>query len=166
MRLAVARIGRPHGIKGEATVEVLTDRPDQRFEDGSLLTSDSPSHPTLEVTGSRRHQGIWLLRFKGIDDRSSIERLRGVRLYADVVIDDVEEDGSYHVEQLMEMLVKRGDGSEIGRVSAVLNLPGQDLLEVETATGPKLIPLVTEFIKEVDLVAKVIVVEVPEGLVE
>ena len=147
MRLAVARIGRPHGIKGEATVEVLTDRPDERFEDGAILTSDSPSHPTVEVAGSRHHKGILLLRFKGFDDRNAIERLRGVRLYADVAIDEVEEEGSYHVEQLMEMLVKEGDGSEIGRVIGVLNLPGQDLLEVETARGPRLIPLVTEFIK-------------------
>lgn len=166
MRLAVARIGRPHGIKGEATIELLTDRPDQRLEDGALLSSDSPRHPTLEVVGSRLHQGIWLLRFKDIDDRNSIERLRGVRLYADVDIDEVEEEGSYHVEQLIQMLVKRVDGKEIGRVNGVLNLPGQDLLEVETAMGPKLIPLVTEFIKEVDLKGKVIVVEVPEGLVD
>ena len=166
MRLAVARIGRPHGIKGEATVEVLTDRPDERFHDGALLESDNPSFPTLEIAGSRLHQGIWLLRFKGIDDRTAVERLRGVRLYADIVIDEEQDDGSYHFEQLTGMLVKRSDGRSIGQVINVLDLPGQDLLEVATEDGPKLIPLVSEFIKEVDLVQNVILVDVPEGLVD
>lgn len=166
MRLAVARIGRPHGIKGEATVEVLTDRPDERFQDGALLESDSPEFSTLEVAGSRLHQGIWLLRFKGFDDRTAVERIRGLRLYADVIVDEVPEDGSYHVEQLMGMLVKKCDGTVIGEVTDVLDLPGQDLLEVTTEHGPRLIPLVSEFIKDVNLATKVILVAVPEGLVD
>lgn len=166
MRLAVARIGRPHGIKGEATVEAYTDQPERRFAIGNVLESDAPAHPKLEISSARIHKGIWLLGFKGVDDRNGIERLRGSRLFADVEVDEESEEGSYHVEQLIDLKVQRGDGSMVGVVTGVLNLPGQDLLEVETSAGSKLIPMVSEFILSVDLESKRITVELPEGLVD
>ncbi len=166
MRLAVARIGRPHGIKGEATVESLTDRPAERFSVGNTLESDSPLHPSLTISSARVHKGIWLLGFDGIDDRNGIERLRGSRLYSDIAIEESEEEGSYHIEQLIDLRVERSDGSLVGVVTDVLNLPGQDLLQVETERGERLIPLVAEFIIDVDLDSRLIKVELPEGLVE
>lgn len=166
MKLAVARIGRPHGIKGEATVELFTDQPEARFIIGNRLESDSTSHPYLEVTSARNHKGIWLLGFKGIVNRNEIERLRGCRLFADVEIDQESDDGSYHVEQLIGASVVTEAGIRLGMVSDVLNLPGQDLLQVETAQGERLIPMVHEFIIDIDLEASVITVELPEGLME
>jgi len=67
---------------------------------------------------------------------------------------------------LVDLHVVRADGSLIGVVTGVLNHPGQDLLEVDTKSGSRLIPLVSEFILDVDLDSKRITVELPEGLVD
>jgi 16S rRNA processing protein RimM len=167
MRLAIARIGRPHGIKGEVTIEALTDRPEERFVAGHTLECDSPLHQELEIARVRVHQGIWMLTFNQIVDRNEAERLRNSRLYAEVDLDQsVDEDESYHVEQLKGMKVQGVDGREIGFVIDVENLPGQDLLKVETVKGERLIPMVQQFIEEIDLVGGRIVVRLPDGLVD
>jgi 16S rRNA processing protein RimM len=167
MRLAIARIGRPHGIKGEVTIEALTDRPEERFVAGHTLECDSPLHQELEIARVRVHQGIWMLTFNQIVDRNEAERLRNSRLYAEVDLDQsVEEDESYHVEQLKGMKVQGIDGLEIGIVVDVENLPGQDLLKVETVKGERLIPMVQQFIEEIDLKERRIVVRLPDGLVD
>ncbi len=166
MRLAVARIGRPHGIKGEATVELFTDRPEERFQIGNRLECDSPSHSSLEISSARIHQGIWLLGFTEVKDRNGIERLRGAQLFAEVEIDEESDDGSYHVEQLIGLSVIDEAEVELGKVSDVLNLPGQDLLEIVTPRGERLIPMVSEFILDIDLERRVVIVALPEGLLE
>lgn len=166
MRLAVARIGKPHGIKGEATVELFTDQPELRFQVGNQLECDRAAHPTLEISGARIHKGIWLLSFKEIQDRTAIEHLRGAQLFAEVEIEEERDDGTYHIEQLIGLKVITEAKVELGKVIDVLNLPGQDLLEIETARGEKLIPMVSEFILEIDLGQGVIVVDLPEGLLD
>ena len=99
MRLNVGRIGRAHGILGEATIEVRTDLAEERFAIGAQLETDS--HGILTVVSARVHNGILLLGFTGISDRNSVEQLRDVLLYSEVDIDEpgFEED-DYHVLQL------------------------------------------------------------------
>ena len=108
-----------------------------------------------------------MLTFAQVSDRSEAERLRNSRLYAEVDVDEVDSDEeSYHVEQLKGLKVESTSGQEIGLVIEVENLPGQDLLKVETAKGERLIPMVQQFIEEIDLERGRIVVNVPEGLVD
>ena len=168
MKLAIARIGRPHGVKGEVTIELLTDLPEERFHLGAVVESDSPLYPSLEISRVRIHQGIWMLTFKEISDRTKAERVRNSRLYAEIDIEEeIDDDGkSFHIEELRGMEVLLVDGALIGKVVAVQNLPGQDLLEIETTTGLRLIPMVHQFIKEIDTEKKCITVEIPEGLVD
>jgi 16S rRNA processing protein RimM len=169
MKLAIARIGRPHGVKGEVTIESLTDLPQERFVVGVALETDSSLFPLLSLSRVRVHQGIWMLTFNEIADRTSAERIRNTRLYCDVDIEEVSEDGegeSFHIEQLKGMAVVTESGELIGTVLGVQNLPGQDLLEVETPRGSRLIPMVHQFILEIDSEASRIVVDLPEGLVE
>ncbi len=74
MQLVVGRIGRAHGVLGEATIDVQTDDPDLRFEVGSKLTLDSGQE--LTIKSSRWHNQILLLGFEGVNDRNQIEALR------------------------------------------------------------------------------------------
>jgi 16S rRNA processing protein RimM len=71
MRLLVGRIGRAHGILGEATIEVRTDEPDRRFAIGAIVQTDT--HGELTITSGRVHNGVLLLGFNGISDRNGIE---------------------------------------------------------------------------------------------
>jgi 16S rRNA processing protein RimM len=100
MRLNVGRIGRAHGILGEATIEVRTDEAEDRFALGSILETDS--HGLLTVASARVHNGILLLGFEGITSRNQVEELRNELLYADVDIDaEAEDEDDYHVLQLI-----------------------------------------------------------------
>ncbi len=161
MRLNVGRIGRAHGILGEATIEVRTDEAADRFAIGAKLDTDS--HGSLTVASARVHNGILLLAFKGISDRNGIEIYRNELLYAEVDIDapGADED-DYHVLQLIGCKAHLVDGDLFGEVTDVLNLPGQDVLVIKTEDGETLIPFVHQLVPSVDIKSKKMVVIPPE----
>lgn len=161
MRLNVGRIGKAHGILGEATIEVRTDEAEDRFALGARLETDS--HGVLTVASFRVHNGILLLGFEGITNRNQVEELRNELLYADVDIDapGFDED-DYHVLQLIGCTAFLEDGSEFGAVAEVLNLPGQDVLVIKTPNGEVMIPFVMQLVPEVDVRNKRMTVVPPE----
>ena len=161
MKLNVGRIGRAHGILGEATIEVRTDEAEDRFAIGSVLETDS--HGELTVVSARVHNGILLLGFQGIEDRNSIEALRNELLYAEVDIQapGIDED-DYHVLQLVGCTAYLVDGDEFGVVTDVLNLPGQDVLAIKSADGEVLIPFVRQLVPVVDIKAQRMTVIPPD----
>ena len=153
MKLNVGRIGKAHGILGEATIEVRTDEAEDRFALGAVLETES--HGNLTVASARVHNGILLLSFEGIEDRNAIETLRNELLYAEVDIDapGVDED-DYHVLQLIGCKAFLVDGDEFGEVSEVLNLPGQDVLVIKSDSAETLIPFVRQLVPIVDVKAR------------
>ena len=160
MKLNVGRIGRAHGILGEATIEVRTDEPERRFAIGARLDTDAGQ---LIVSTARVHNGILLLGFEGISDRNGIEKLRNTLLYSDVDINESNGDeDDYHVQQLIGLQAELEDGSNYGVVTDVLNLPAQDCLAIKTNNGEVLIPFVHQLVPVVDLANKRIVVIPPE----
>jgi 16S rRNA processing protein RimM len=161
MKLNVGRIGKAHGILGEATIEVRTDEAEDRFAIGAVLETDS--HGELTVVSARVHNGILLLGFQGIEDRNSIETLRNELLYAEVDIQapGIDED-DYHVLQLVGCTAYLVDGDEFGTVTDVLNLPGQDALAIKSADGEVLIPFVRQLVPVVDIKAKRMTVIPPD----
>ena len=164
MRLLVGRIGRAHGILGEATIEVRTDEPDRRFAVGSTVSTDS--HGELKIISGRVHNGILLLGFDGYNDRNAIEKLRNTLLYADVDINEASDVADeYHVLQLIGCQVILEDGEVFGEVTDVINLPGQDLLAIATNGGEQLIPFVHQLVPAVDIKNKKITV-IPPALME
>jgi len=160
MRLLVGRIGRAHGILGEATIEVRTDEPDRRFAIGAVVQTDT--HGELTITSGRVHNGILLLGFNGITDRNGIEKLRNTLLYADVDINEENDDeDEYHVMQLIGCQAVLESGEAYGEVTDVINLPGQDLLAIKTVQGEQLIPFVHQLVPIVDVANKKVVVIPP-----
>jgi len=167
MLLVVGRVGRAHGVLGEATIEIRTDMPDERFFVGHQLLTDPAIHGPLTIESVRYHNGILLLKFKQFADRTEIEKVRNTLLLVDVNLQDEQtSEDDYHVQQLVNLKVLRISGEEIGIVSDVLNLPGQDLLVVLKGTQEVLIPFTREFVPEIDLKLGVIKVNPPEGLLD
>jgi 16S rRNA processing protein RimM len=161
MKLNVGRIGKAHGIMGEATIEVRTDEAENRFAIGATLQTQS--HGDLTVASARVHNGILLLAFEGIEDRNGIEALRDELLYTEVDIDapGIDED-DYHVLQLIGCKAYLIDGDEYGEVIEVLNLPGQDVLVIKSDSGESLIPFVRQLVPIVDVKARRMTVIPPE----
>ncbi len=163
MQLVVGRIGRAHGVLGEATIEVQTDDPDIRFQIGNKLTLDDGKQ--LTIRSSRWHNQILLVAFDGIADRNQIEELRDQLISSDVDLDSLAP-GEYHFQQLIGCEVFQQNGELIGAVDEIVKLPGQDLLSVNRAGAQVLIPMVKQIIIEIDVLAKKIVVNPPEGLLD
>lgn len=157
----MGRIGKAHGILGEATIEVRTDLAQERFAIGAVL--DTESNGQLTVSTARVHNGILLLGFEGISNRNSIEALRNELLYADVDINaPAEDEDDFHVLQLIGCQAHLIDGDLFGEVSDVLNLPGQDVLVIKVDGAEVLIPFVRALVPVVDITARRLTVIPPE----
>jgi 16S rRNA processing protein RimM len=166
--VVVGRIGRPHGIRGEVTVEVRTDAPELRFAPGSVLATDPARPGPLTVAAARWHSGRLLLSVEGVRDRTAAEGLRGLVLSAEVPDDEVPDDPEeYFDHQLRGLAVVDTAGQSIGVVDDVVHLPGQDLLAVRRDGGREvLVPFVAELVPEIDPDAGRLVVDLPPGLLE
>lgn len=165
MLLVVGRIGRAHGVLGEATIEVRTDVPDERFYIGAKLFTDPESSGPLTITSARDHNGILLLKFEEANNRNEIEKLRDTLLKAEVDMsqENLHED-EFHVQQLIGLRVETDSGLFVGTLTDVLNLPGQDLLAVETEQGEILIPFVYEIVPDINLETGIVTIVPPPGL--
>ena len=163
MQLVVGRIGRAHGVLGEATIDVQTDDPDLRFKVGSKLTLDSGQE--LTIKSSRWHNQILLLGFEGVNDRNQIESLRDQLISSQVDLSALAP-GEYHYQQLIGCQVYLQNNELVGQVSEVVKLPGQDLLSVDKNGSQVLIPMVKQIIISIDVLEKKIVVNPPEGLLD
>src|SRR5579859_8140630 len=169
--LVVGRIIRPHGLRGELSVEVRTDEPGQRYADGSVLGTDPPSAGPLTVMASRWHSGRLLVSFAEVADRNEAESLRGVWLTVDASEVTLPQDpDEFHDQQLTGLTVVTVSGELVGTVSDVLHY-GQDLLSITPPAGAArraevLVPFVAAIAVEVDLAAGKLVIDPPPGLLD
>ncbi|GIH72686.1 ribosome maturation factor RimM [Sphaerimonospora thailandensis] len=165
MQLVVGRIGRPHGVRGEVTVEVRTDDPDVRFSPGTALATDPAAAGPLTVEGARWHKGILLLALAGVNDRDAAEELRGTLLVIDAAdVPRSADPDEFHDHELIGLAVVTTAGERIGEVADVLH-HGQDLLVVRRPDqGEAYVPFVKALVPEVDLDRGVLVVDAPPGL--
>jgi len=189
MQLVVGRITRPHGVRGEVSVEVRTDEPDRRFAVGSMLATDPAEAGPLTVASARWNTGRLLIGFDGITDRDQAESLRGIWLTLDSAQAVSSEDpDEFHDHELIGLTVVTVSGEPVGRVTDVRHF-GQELLVIEPAgragakpatAGPMgparpgqpaqpdglLVPFVAAIVPEVDVAAGRLVIDPPPGLLE
>ncbi|GAA2290915.1 ribosome maturation factor RimM [Actinomadura sp. NPDC048955] len=164
--LVVGRIGRPHGVRGEVTVDVRTDEPESRFVPGTALATDPVTAGPLTIERKRWHSGRLLVRFAGVGDRDAAEELRGTWLVVDPGdIPPSADPDDFHDQELLGLAVVTTDGTEVGLVADVLH-HGQDLLVVRGAGGEKLVPFVAALVPEVDVPGGRLVIDPPPGLLD
>ncbi|MCI4010658.1 ribosome maturation factor RimM [Brevibacterium sp. ZH18] len=164
MDTVIARLGKPHGIKGEFTVEVRTDRPDERLIPGRAY-STQPDIGELTLKSARWHRDRLLLAFDEVADRSRAEEIRNTLILTDEV-EDEEEDDAWYLEDLIGLAVFDGE-NRVGEIVDVTNGTAQDLLHMKHETGHEvLIPFVTAIVPEVDVEAGWIKVTPPAGLLD
>lgn len=177
-RVLVGRVLRPHGLRGEVVIEVLSEVP-ERWEPGSRLERTDEQGIAVPgrqsgwtVATSRPHKTGRLVRFAGCESREDAEALRGAWLAVDRSQVPPRPEGEYyHFELLGCRLRLREEGGEreLGPVVDLQEDGGGLLLIVDAgaeAGGRLPIPFVQAFLREVDVEGGTIVVELPEGFVE
>ena len=170
--VVVGRIGRPHGVRGLATVEVRTDDPDLRFAPGSVLTTEPAERGPVTVVDKRWHSGTLLLTLALPDgtvvaDREAADALRNTMLLVPLAdLPQLEDPDSYYDHQLVGLTAQLLHGSVLGEVTAVRH-EGTELLVVRRpGAGELLVPFVRAIVPTVDVAAGHLVVDPPEGLLE
>jgi 16S rRNA processing protein RimM len=167
--VAVGRVLRPHGVRGEVAVEVLSDVP-ARFKKGSRLMGVREGAPStqavpLTVAASRVHKEGALVRFEGYEDRDRAGELRGLDLEIPRAEVPRARRGTYYQFELLGCLC-RDRGTELGRVVEVIEDGGGVMLIVEGEGRRVPVPFVKELLKKVDVARGLIDLELPEGLLE
>jgi 16S rRNA processing protein RimM len=166
MQVVVARIGKAHGLRGEVTVQVLTGAPDERFAPGATFMTEPAASGPLVLRSARDHNGILLLAFEHTDDRTGADALRGIKLLADALEDDGDEDAWYERDLVGLKAVTVG-GDEVGEVTSLESRPAQDLLVLRLTDGRKArVPFVTAIVPQVDIAGGRVVIDPPAGLLD
>jgi 16S rRNA processing protein RimM len=178
--IAVGRILRPHGLRGEVTVEVLTDAPRRLDPGSSLLLVRAGEAPVPLVVVGRRAQGtpdrgegvpgrtrrdLALLRFAGVDDRDGAEALRGAWLEVERSRVPPAPPGTYYRFELLGCRCVNG-GEELGEVLEVVEDGGGLLLLVSDGRREVPVPFVARFLRAVDVERRRIDLDLPPGLIE
>ena len=162
----MARIGGPHGIKGEVRVKPFGNDPMSLADYGSLYAKDGRK---FKITRMRPAKSVLVVKFKGINYRDEAEALNGTDLYIDrsMLPDDTEND-EFYVTDLIDCQVVDPQGDEIGKVLAVVNFGAGDLIEVlPTGTGQSIyIEFTQANVPTIELEKNSIVVDMPDEVSE
>ena len=165
--VAVARIVRTRGLKGEVVAEILTDFPD-RFESLESVVGVAPSGQRAElmIESSWFQNGRIIFKF---ESRDSIERGEELRNW-EICIPESEvvelEPEEYFDWQLAGCKVENLEGEFVGTVREVMRTGGTEILVVDGPDKEHLIPFSESICVEVDIDKKVIRIDPPEGLLE
>jgi len=165
--LILGKISRPHGVRGEVRMRIVTDYPEQLHDLKTVYLGTSPDDgdmQPIELSKVRFHQDYALLTFKGINNRDDVDKFRQkvVMIHIDNAIP--LEDGEYYLFQLIGLTVV-ADDKEIGAVVEVIETGANDVYVVQSDTyGEVLIPAHEETIVNIDFDTEIITMSLPEGL--
>jgi 16S rRNA processing protein RimM len=161
-------VARPHGIKGEVIVNVLSEVTGRFAVGAEILVGPSPGEARpARIVRSREHQGRIILQLEETLDRTMAEALRGALLFAPAVAGEAPEpleQDAYWEHELVGLEVRDPAGARLGTLTGVLSRPEQDLWEMEGPSGTVLIPATKAIVRSVDVAGGFVVVDPPPGL--
>jgi 16S rRNA processing protein RimM len=168
----VGRIRRPHGVRGEVLIEVLTDEPDavyasgRRVFGGDVAGGVDDASPALTVLETRPFKDGLLVRFREIPDRTQAERWNGRMLL--VPEDELTPlgEGEVYQHELKGMRVELSSGEIVGTVADVFEVPQGLLLDVSRPRGTVLVPFSGDIVIDIDRERRVVRIDPPAGLIE
>lgn len=165
--IAVGRISKSVGIRGEVTVIPLTDDP-QRF--GRLekvwIGRDEATSEQYTIASVRLARSAVILKLNEIESRTIAETKRGNLVYIDLKDTWIPPAGSYFIHDIVGMEVVTDQGEVVGDIKEVLQMPANDVWVVTQGKKEILIPAVKEVIVSVDMQRRTVVIHPMEGLLE
>lgn len=168
--IAIARVVRPQGRKGEVLAEILTDFP-SRFQDLQRAFLDDRGHPPQPVTVEHTwlHKGKVVLKLAGVGSIDDAESLRGRLVLVPAEEKIALSEGQYYLWELMgcRVVAQTGEVREpLGTVTDIERTGGVDLLHVSDGSREVLVPFATSICKLIDPKSRLIVIEPPEDLLD
>ena len=168
--LKIGYVRRAHGVRGALHVQLHDPQSTVLDRVARVFVTQDKEKPARKwrVRGAQAlGGGAFMLGVEGIDDRDAAEALQGATLLAARADLGPLEDDEFYVADLIGCAAVREDGTVLGQVTAVPNLAGQDLLALALLGGGEaLVPYVPALVLAVDLEARRVVLDPPEGLLD
>jgi 16S rRNA processing protein RimM len=162
--LAIGQVIRAHGLRGEVSMRVLTDFP-ERFKTTEWIYLGSPYEATAyRLQSFRPHQDNLLLTLEGITNRTQAETLVGQWVQVPLAEATPLPEGRYYLYQLMGLHVQTTAGEPLGVISDVLETGANDVYVVKHNNQELLLPAIPDVIKQIDMAAGRMVVDLIDGL--
>jgi len=159
--VVIGRVLRPHGLVGEVIVDP-TDSRTVHFEPGTCLWM---AGSWREVIRCRAQGDRWIVRLGGVADRDEAGTLRDEEISVEAAGLPDLGSGCYYIHDLVGCRVENPTGVKLGEIVAVVPGP-QDWLEIAQHGERSLVPMVGALLKEVNVEARLVVIDPPAGLVE
>jgi 16S rRNA processing protein RimM len=166
--ILVARIGAPHGLKGEVRVKALTADPLSLKDYSPLLAGDGRLFHVETARPAGASPDVLIVRFRGIGDRNAAESLNGSELFIPRgrLPAPADEDEFYHAD-LIGLAATTVAGEDLGTVVAVHNFGAGDIVEIAPRRGPTLlVPFTRAVVPVVDIAGGRLLVDPPPGLLD
>lgn len=165
--VVVGYIARPHGLRGQVAVTPRTDFVAERFRPGATLwTRSAGCDEVLTIASARVQNGRAVVGFEGLSSIEAVERLAGLELRVPEALLLPLGPGRYYEHQLVGCVVETAGGAEVGLVGSVESGAGGSRLVVRGERGEILIPLAEHICVDIDVSARRIRIDPPEGLLE
>lgn len=163
--LAIGRVIRAHGLRGEVSVVVLTDFP-ERFEttEWVYLGNEFEAAP-YRLKSFRWHKQNVLLTLEGVTNRTQAELLKGQLVQVPLEEAVTLPDGSYYLYQLIGLKVEDTSGKFLGTIKEVLETGANDVYVVEHEGQELLLPAIPDVVKSVDIATGIMIVHLLDGLI-
>ena len=150
-----------HGVRGAVKIESLCDSPEVLASLERVFVLEGGKYREIEVKETSIFKQFVLATLDGVDDMDKAIAMKGTTLYANR--DDFElGEGDYFIADLLGLpVIDNIDGKVYGKIKDVINRGASDIYVVTTPTGERMMPVVDEFVKRVDLESGVYVETIP-----
>lgn len=166
--LILGKILRPHGVRGELRVHVLTDYPERVSKIKTVYIGSDPTEQDAEpytVSAARLHQDYVLLKLAEIPDRNEAETLRGLYVMVDLENAVPLEEDEFYLYEVIGLGAYTQDDEWLGKVNNVIETGANDVYVVNGSKyGELLLPIHEETVVEIDFDAGKIILNLPDGL--
>ena len=163
--LAVGKVRRPHGVVGDALVEIYTDFP-ERLQPKAMVYAGE-NHRPLTITRRRFHGHGLLLAFDGFTTPDDVGRFRNQTLYIATADASELSEGEYYFHELLGLSVTDDAGESLGEVTEIMQTGANDVYVVTNSTGREvLLPAIAEVILNVDMASRSMKVHILPGLLD
>lgn len=167
--LLIGEILRPHGVRGELRMRILTDYPERVKNLPAIYLGKSANDTKPKkhhVKSARIHQDYLLLTLKEVPDRDKAELMRGLFVMVDIREAVPLEDDEVYLFQLIGMRVETEDGQFFGTITEVLETGANDVYIIDSAAhGEVLLPVLEDTVIKTDTDTKTVTIRLPEGLI-
>lgn len=166
--LILGEVLRPHGIRGELRVKLMTDYPERINQLKQVYIGKSPDAETVlpySVKHMRMNPPYGLLKLEGIDDRDAAERFRQLYVMVDMENAVPLEEGEFYLYQLIGLTVQTTAGEVIGTLTDLMETGANDVYIVTSPKyGSVVIPAIPQVVIKTDVAAGIMTIEPMEGL--